>query len=217
VVRTVYDRDPAVKSPLEALLLYPGVHAIALHRVAHSMYSRRLFFLARLVSHISRWLTGIEIHPGARIGNRCFIDHGSGVVIGETAVIGDDVTIYQGVTLGGTGKETGKRHPTLESGAVIAAGAIVLGNITIGRNARVAAGAVVIRPVPPGATVVGVPGRVVSVSGRRTATPELVPLPPALDHANHPDPVTEALRAVETRLALIEEQLRGDRLTALRQ
>lgn len=209
-IQTVFDRDPAVKSPLEAALLYPGVHALMLHGVAHRLYGARLFFLARLVSHISRWLTGIEIHPGAQIGKRCFIDHGSGVVIGETAVIGDDVTIYQGVTLGGTGKETGKRHPTVEDGAVISAGAIVLGNITVGRHARVAAGAVVIKPVPAGATVVGVPGRIVALNGRRVAPADEPPRPASiLDHGSHPDPVAEALRGLETRLAQLEERMRN--------
>ncbi|MDP2872364.1 MAG: serine O-acetyltransferase [Bacillota bacterium] len=211
-VRIVFERDPAAKSPLEAALLYPGVHALALHNLAHRLYGARMFFLARLVSHVSRWLTGIEIHPGAHIGRRCFIDHGLGVVIGETAVIGDDVTIYQGVTLGGTGKETGKRHPTVEDGAVIAAGAIVLGNITVGRCARVGAGAVVIRPVPAGATVVGVPGRVVALNGRRVAAVAAVaavageiPRPSSLlDHGNLPDPVAEALRGLESRVAALE-------------
>jgi serine O-acetyltransferase len=217
-VRLVFERDPAVKSPLEAVFFYPGVHALALHRLAHRLYRSKLFFPARFVSHISRWLTGIEIHPGARIGRRCFIDHGSGVVIGETAVIGDDVTIYQGVTLGGTGKATGKRHPTVHDGVVIAAGAIVLGDITIGRDARVGAGAVVIKPVPAGATVVGVPGRVVAVNGRRVAPQEVADdvvgtdrWLTILDHGNLPDPVAEALRGLEARVAALEQGQRTGR------
>jgi len=202
-VTTVFDRDPAVKSPLEALLLYPGVHALALHRAAHWLYRRGWSFAARLISHVGRWLTGIEIHPGARIGRRCFIDHGMGTVIGETAEIGDDVTIYQGVTLGGTGKETGKRHPTIGDGVVVSAGATVLGNITIGRGARVGAGAVVIKPVPPGATVVGVPGRVVSRDGRRVLAP-VGPDPNRLNHADLPDPVAATLLALEERVHQLE-------------
>jgi serine O-acetyltransferase len=214
-VRTVFERDPAVKSPWEALLLYPGVHALALHRVAHWLYRRRRLFAARLVSHICRWLTGIEIHPGARIGRRCFIDHGMGTVIGETAEVGDDVTIYQGVTLGGTGKETGKRHPTIEDGVVVSANATVLGNIVIGRGARVGAGAVVIKAVPPGSTVVGVPGRVVSLDGRRVeAAGSVDAADRRLEHANLPDPVAAALRRLEERVLRLEQALaevgRGD-------
>jgi serine O-acetyltransferase len=201
-VSVVFERDPAVKSPLEALLLYPGVHALAIHRVAHSLYRARMHFLARLVSHLGRWLTGIEIHPGARIGRRVFIDHGLGTVIGETAEIGDNVTIYQGVTLGGTGKERGKRHPTIEDGVVVAAGATVLGGITVGRNAKIGAGAVVIKPVPAGATVVGVPGRVVAMNGRR-----VLPVAPDLNHGDLPDPVAAALRALAARLEELEDRL----------
>lgn len=169
-VTTALERDPAARSPWEVLLLYPGVHALAGHRVAHWLYRRGRTFLARLVSNLGRWLTGIEIHPGARIGRRCFIDHGMGVVIGETAEVGDDVTIYHGVTLGGTGRERGKRHPTVEDGVVIGANATVLGNIVIGRNARVGAGAVVVKAVPPGATAVGVPARVLDPAGRQPSS-----------------------------------------------
>ncbi|PZN06599.1 MAG: serine O-acetyltransferase, partial [Bacillota bacterium] len=146
-VQVVFERDPAARSVLEVILCYPGLHALWLHRIAHWFYRRRLYLIARFISHFSRWLTGIEIHPGARIGRRCFIDHGMGVVIGETAEIGDDVTIYQGVTLGGTGKERGKRHPTLGNGVLVGVGAKVLGAITVGDNSRIGAGAVVVKPV----------------------------------------------------------------------
>jgi serine O-acetyltransferase len=160
-IQTIKREDPAAKSSLEILLCYPGLHAVAIHRVAHWLYERRLYVLARVVSHISRLLTGIEIHPGAKIGRRLFIDHGFGVVIGETAEIGDDVLLYQGVTLGGTGGERGKRHPTLGDRVVIGAGAAVLGNIELGPDVKVGAGSVVVHSVPSGATVVGIPGKVV--------------------------------------------------------
>ncbi|MFO7245483.1 MAG: serine O-acetyltransferase [Thermaerobacter sp.] len=186
-IRTVFERDPAAKSTLEVVLAYPGLHAIWFHRIAHRLYRWRLYTLARLVSHISRFLTGIEIHPGAQIGRRFFIDHGMGVVIGETAVIGDDCTLYQGVTLGGTGKERGKRHPTLGNNVLVGVGAKVLGNIVIGDNSRIGAGAVVVKDVPPNCTVVGIPGRVVIRDGRRVDP---------LDHGDLPDPVQEALAAM---------------------
>ncbi len=201
-IRTVFRRDPAAKNWLEVVLCYPGVHALAFHRVAHAFYGWRLFVLARLVSQLARFLTGIEIHPGARIGRRVFIDHGLGVVIGETAVVGDDVLIYQGVTLGGTGKEKGKRHPTIEPECVLGVGAKILGNITVGRGSRIGAGAVVIRDVPPRSTVVGVPGRIAVRDGERVDP---------LEHGNLPDPVAEALRAqravLEKRVAALEERL----------
>jgi len=161
-VRSVRERDPAARSALEVVLCNPGLHAVWLHRAAHRLWSWRLRLLARMLSQWARFLTGIEIHPAAQIGARLFIDHGMGVVIGETAIVGDDVTLYQGVTLGGTGKEHAKRHPTVNRGATIGAGAQVLGNITVGAGARVGAGSVVLRDVPAGATVVGVPGRVVA-------------------------------------------------------
>lgn len=156
----VLKNDPAARSRLEVLLLYPGIHALLNHRVAHSLYKRRMYFGARLISQIGRFFTGIEIHPGAQIGRGLFIDHGMGVVIGETAVIGDDVTIYHGVTLGGTGKEKGKRHPTVEDGVIIGSGAKALGNILLGKRSKVGANSVVVKDVPEGATVVGIPGRV---------------------------------------------------------
>jgi serine O-acetyltransferase len=160
-IQTIKREDPAAKSSLEILLCYPGLHAVLLHKVSHWLYLRRRYVLARLVSHIARFLTGIEIHPGAKIGERLFIDHGLGVVIGETAELGDDVLLYQGVTLGGTGNERGKRHPTLGNRVVVGTGASVLGNIKLGDDVRVGAGSVVVHSVPEGATVVGIPGRVV--------------------------------------------------------
>jgi serine O-acetyltransferase len=160
-IQTIKREDPAAKSSLEILLCYPGLHAVLSHRLAHWLYERRLYVVARLVSHISRLLTGIEIHPGAKIGKRLFIDHGFGVVIGETAEVGDDVLLYQGVTLGGTGGERGKRHPSLGDRVVIGAGAAVLGNIGLGPDVKVGAGSVVVHSVPAGATVVGIPGKVV--------------------------------------------------------
>lgn len=164
-IRTIKREDPAAKSSLEILLCYPGLHAVLLHRVAHWFYRRRWYILARFISQIARLLTGIEIHPGAKIGERLFIDHGLGVVIGETAEIGDDVLLYQGVTLGGTGNQRGKRHPTIGNRVVIGTGAAVLGDIRIGDGAKVGAGSVVVHSVPEGATVVGIPGRVVRARG----------------------------------------------------
>lgn len=199
-IRAVFERDPAAKSLLEVLLCYPGLHALLMHRVAHRLYRWRLFFLARLVSHVARFLTGVEIHPGARIGKGCFIDHGMGVVIGETAEIGDNVTIYQGVTLGGTGKEKGKRHPTVGDNVIISTGARVLGAITIGNNAKIGAGAVVVKPVPPNCTVVGVPGRIVVRNGRRVPGVDL-------EHGNLPDPVADLLSTFEERVEKLERRI----------
>ncbi|HHY32729.1 MAG TPA: serine O-acetyltransferase [Firmicutes bacterium] len=199
-IKAVFERDPAAKNVLEVILCYPGLHAIIGYRIAHFFYQRRMFVIARLISHAVRFLTGIEIHPGARIGRRLFIDHGMGVVIGETAEIGDDVTIYQGVTLGGTGKEKGKRHPTIGNRVVIAAGAKVLGSFEVGDEAKIGAGAVVLRPVPAGATVVGVPGKVVSRYGKRVPGIDL-------DHQNLPDPVQAALEALTRRIEELEERL----------
>ena len=164
-IRSYIDRDPAVRSTGEVFFAYPGFHAVVWHRLAHALYRRHWYFAARLVSSLARWLTGIEIHPGAKIGRRLFIDHGTGVVIGETAEIGDDVTLYQGVTLGGTTLEKGKRHPTLEDGVIVGAGAQILGPFTIGRRARIGANSVVLKPVPPCATVIGVPGRIIACAG----------------------------------------------------
>lgn len=197
-IQTVFAKDPAARSVVEVLFCYPGLHALWLHRVAHFLWQHRLFFLARLLSHINRALTGIEIHPGAKIGRRFFIDHGMGVVIGETTEIGDDVLMYQGVVLGGTTLEKRKRHPTIEDNVVIGAGAILLGPITIGRGALVGAGSVVIKSVPPGATVVGVPGRVIPEGKRPLA---------ALEHGKLPDPVAEAIRAILARQERVEDRL----------
>jgi serine O-acetyltransferase len=164
-VRAIRREDPAAKSDLEILLCYPGLHAVVLHRLSHALYRSRWFVAARLVSHVGRFLTGIEIHPGATIGKRLFIDHGMGVVIGETAEIGDDVLLYQNVTIGGTGSQGGKRHPTLGNRVVVGAGAKVLGNIVLGASVKVGAGSVVVHSVPEGATVVGIPGRVIKGLG----------------------------------------------------
>ncbi len=160
-IRSVFDRDPAARNAIEVLTTYPGLHAIWFHRLTHSLWRHNCKFSARWLSTLARWLTGVEIHPGARIGRRFFIDHGMGVVIGETAEIGDDVTLYHGVTLGGTSWNPGKRHPTLANGVVVGAGAKILGPITVNEGARIGSNAVVVKDVPPGATVVGIPGRVV--------------------------------------------------------
>ena len=183
-IETVFRDDPAAKGVFEVLLCYPGVHAILMHRLAHRLYRWRLFVVARLLSHLARWLTGIEIHPGAKIGRRFFIDHGMGVVIGETSEIGDDVLLYQGVTLGGTGHEKGKRHPTISSHVVVGSGAKILGNITLGEWVRVGAGSVVVRPVPDHSTVVGIPGRVVAIKGVAISEEEEA----MLEHGQLPDP-----------------------------
>lgn len=202
-IQVVFERDPAAKSTIEVLLTYPGLHAIMMHRVAHWVYKKKRFTLARVISQISRFLTGIEIHPGAKIGEGLFIDHGAGVVIGETAEVGDNVTIYQGVTLGGTGKEKGKRHPTIGSNVVISTGAKVLGSFTVGDNVKIGAGSVVLKPVPPNCTVVGVPGRVVVKDGRRIdKMPEI-----DLRHDLLPDPVAEAITALKEGVERLEKRV----------
>jgi len=198
-IKTVFEKDPAAKNFVEVLLCYPGLHAIWLHRIAHWFYKRREFTIARIISHISRFLTGIEIHPGAKIGRRFFIDHGMSVVIGETTEIGDDVLLYQGVVLGGTSLEKKKRHPTLGNGVVVGAGAIVLGAVKIGENARVGAGSVVITDVPPNATVVGVPGRI----GLGFSAKEIK----SLEHGKLPDPIADAIRFVIEEQKKIEERI----------
>jgi serine O-acetyltransferase len=200
-IQTVFDKDPAARSTLEVVLCYPGLHAIWAHRIAHAFYRRRFYFPARLVSHISRALTGVEIHPGAKIGRRVFIDHGSGVVIGETAEVGDDVLIYMGVVLGGTALERTKRHPTIEDGVIIGSGASVLGPITVGRGAKIGAGSVVVHPVPPGATVVGVPGRL--------AGPKCQKGQEKLDRGDLPDPMLRVVSRMLDRQNRIEERLRA--------
>ncbi len=196
-------RDPAARNRLEVILLYPGVHALVWHKLNHWLYRRGVFGLARFLSQLVRFFTGIEIHPGACIGRGVFIDHGMGVVIGETAVVGSDVTIYQGVTLGGTGKETGKRHPTIDDGVVVSAGAIVLGSITVGANSKIGAGAVVIHDVPQDCTVVGVPGRVIARSGVRVREADL------LSHGDLPDPVGRALSRMSLRLNALETEVQA--------
>jgi serine O-acetyltransferase len=197
-IQTVFAKDPAARSTLEVLSCYPGLHALWLHRIAHSLWQHKFRLLARLLSHLGRFLTGIEIHPGANIGRRFFIDHGAGVVIGETSDIGDEVLIYQGVVLGGTTTEKKKRHPTVGNNVVIGAGAIALGPITIGDDARIGSGSVVIKSVPPGVTVVGVPGR--SVEDSHKPIPEL-------DHGKLPDPIAEAIRLVLREQDKLEERL----------
>ena len=197
-IRTVFNEDPAARSVLEVLVCYPGLHALWFHRLAHFLWWHRLRLLGRLVSHMARFLTGIEIHPGATIGRRFFIDHGAGVVIGETAEIGDNVLLYQGVVLGGTTLNKGKRHPTVGNGVVIGSGAVALGAITVGDGARIGAGSVVVRSVPPGATVVGIPGRVVQDRPRTLSD---------LDHGQLPDPVAEAIRLVLRKQERLDERL----------
>lgn len=199
-VRCVLDRDPAARNLLEVWTIYPGVHALALHRLAHALWQRGWRYLPRWVSFAARWLTHVDIHPGAVIGPRLFIDHGAGVVIGETAHIGHDVTLYHGVTLGGTTWQTGKRHPSLGNGVVVGAGAKILGPIEIGDGARVAANSVVIEPVPAGATVVGIPGRVV---GTQRPTHHGFDL----NHHLIPDPVGKAIACLLDRVALLEGQV----------
>jgi len=198
-IDTVFREDPAAKSTLEILLCYPGLHAILAHRVAHRMYRAGVPLLPRVLSQFSRWITGIEIHPGATIGRRFFIDHGMGVVIGETAEIGDDVLLYQGVTLGGTGKECGKRHPTLGNHVIVGTGAKVLGNIRIGDGSRIGAGSVVVHPVPAGSTVVGIPGKIVR---RRAESGD------DLEHGKLPDPEGQEIAELKARLQALEELVR---------
>lgn len=195
-IQAVFDNDPAARSWFEVIFTYSGLHAIWSHRIAHFFYRRRWYTAARTISQISRFFTGIEIHPGARIGNRLFIDHGMGVVIGETCEIGDDVVIYQGVTLGGSGKEKGKRHPTVGNNVVIGSGAKVLGSFKIGDQANIGANSVVLKEVPAGSTVVGIPGKVVRQDGKR------------LDRLSHqlPDPVVDAMREMQREI----DQLRGE-------
>ncbi len=202
-VRAVKERDPAATSTFVVLLNYPGLHAVWAHRIEHWLHTHGLRSLARLSSQITRFFTGVEIHPGARIGDRFFIDHGMGVVIGETTIIGKDVTLYQGVTLGGTGKERGKRHPTLEDCVVVGVGATVLGNITVGEGSKVGGGAVVITDVPPNSTVVGIPGRVVVREGRRVEAVDL-------HHEDLPDPVVEMFRSLQRRVERLESRLDRD-------
>ncbi len=197
-IRTVFAKDPAARSVAEVIFCYPGLHALWFHRLAHFLWRHKLRFLARFLSHTSRFLTNIEIHPGAKIGKRFFIDHGAGVVIGETAEIGDDVLMYQGVVLGGTSLKKEKRHPTIGSSVVIGTGAVVLGAISVGDGAKIGSGSVVVKPVPPRATVVGIPGRVVEDRHRPLVD---------LEHGKLPDPVAEAIRLVLREQEKLEERL----------
>jgi serine O-acetyltransferase len=199
-VNSILERDPAPKSRLEIVLCYPGLHAVWIYRFTHQLYKLRLYLLARLISQWARWMTGIEIHPGAQIGKRLFIDHGMGVVFGETSVVGDDVTIYQGVTLGGTGKEKGKRHPTILNGVVIGTCAQVLGNITVGENSRVGAASVVIDDVPDNSTIVGVPGHLIFRDGKRV----VITNPREIR-----DPLSDALTEVAHRVEQLEQKMKS--------
>ena len=199
-VDTIFREDPAARSVIEVLLCYPGLHAILLHRVAHTLYGWNIKLLARIVSQIARGLTGIEIHPGATIGRRFFIDHGMGVVIGETTIIGDDVILYQGVTLGGTGKARGKRHPTIGNRVVVGTGAKVLGDITLGDNVKVGAGSVVVHSVPSDSTVVGIPGRIVRTRGQ---------IADDLQHGQLPDPQGQELENMQQRVDQLEMAMRA--------
>lgn len=201
-IKTAFNEDPAARSILEVIFCYPGLHAIWAHRISHFLWIHKIKFPARLLSHISRFLTGIEIHPGAKIGRRVFIDHGMGIVIGETAEVENDVLIYQGVVLGGTSLEKKKRHPTIKDNVVLGAGAIVLGPIIVGENAMIGSGSVVVNNVPPDATVVGIPGHVVLPKEKRPK--------PLLDleHGHLPDPVTEAVNILVTRIDQLEERIK---------
>ncbi len=215
-IQSVFDRDPAARNTFEVLTNYPGLHALLFHRLAHKLWKRRLFWLARTISTFSRWLTGIEIHPGAEIGKRFFIDHGMGVVIGETAVIGDDVTLYQGVTLGGTSWNKGKRHPTLHDGVVVGAGAKVLGPFEVGQNAKIGSNAVVTKAVPADATVVGIPGRVILKSVTEKPQVDDDTRKKMEDHFGFdayglseemPDPVARSIRSILEHMHLVDERM----------
>lgn len=199
-IRAVLDKDPAARNGFEVLLCYPGVWAVMLHRPAHWLYRHHCKLLARMISQIMRWFTGIEIHPGATIGHRCFIDHGMAVVIGETSEIGDDVTIYQAVTLGGTGKDCGKRHPTIGNNVVISSGAKVLGPFKVGDNSKIGAGSVVLKEVPPNCTVVGIPGQIVMQAGMKSE--EKID---EMDQIHLPDPVQAEIDSLEARIRSLEK------------
>jgi serine O-acetyltransferase len=198
-IEVVFDQDPSARSAFEVVLTYAGLHAIWAHRLAHAFYKRKFYFIARAISQVARFFTGVEIHPGAKIGRRFFIDHGMGVVIGETCEIGDNVTVFQGVTLGGTGKEKGKRHPTVNDNALIATGAKVLGSITIGENSKVGAGSVVLKDVPPNSTVVGIPGKIVIQDGVR--------IKKDFNHRDLPDPVADRCKEIEMELLKLKKEL----------
>ncbi|TCO75044.1 serine O-acetyltransferase [Marinisporobacter balticus] len=204
-MQAVLERDPAAKSKIEVFLCYPCIHSMISHKIAHTLYNRGFVVLARLTSQIARFFTGIEIHPGAKIGKRFFIDHGMGVVIGETTEIGDDVTIYQGATLGGTGKESGKRHPTIGNNVVISSGAKVLGPFKVGDNSKIGSGSIVLKEVPPNCTVVGVPGHIVikdNVKVRSMHKPDI-----DLDQIHLPDPIAQELECLRKRISYLEAKM----------
>ena len=199
-IKVIYDKDPAAGNIIEVILCYPGLHALIAYRLAHRIYKWHIPLIPRIISYITRIITGIEIHPGAQIGKGLFIDHGNGVIIGETAIIGDNVTLYQGVTLGGTGKETGKRHPTLRDNVMVSAGAKVIGSFTIGENSKIGAGSVVLEEVPPNCTVVGVPGRIVKRENRKVPRSDM-------DQIHLPDPVLEDIRTLQKENEALKSKL----------
>lgn len=201
-IQAVFDRDPAARTTIEVLTCYPGFHALQFHRAAHWLWSKRLYYLGRLLSHVSRFITGIEIHPGARLGPGFFIDHGMGVVIGETSEVGENVTLYHGVTLGGTSLKKEKRHPTLGNNVVVGAGAKVLGPVKVGDNARIGAGSVVVADVPPNTTVVGIPGKVAYDKPIETV-PKV-----DLEHGNLPDPTSEAIKCLLDMVHELQREVR---------
>lgn len=211
-IACVFERDPAAQSVLEVITAYPGFHAILIHRVSHFLWQAEFKWLARFIAHIGRWLTGIEIHPGAELGRRFFIDHGMGVVIGETAIIGDDCTLYHGVTLGGTTWNKGKRHPTLHNGVVVGAGAKILGPIEIGAGARVGSNSVVLKPVPAGATVVGIPGHIIDPNTKKIVLPldaiaSKTEFDPYGTKADMPDPVAHAINSMLAHIHAMDQQI----------
>ena len=211
-IKAIRQRDPAVRNYFEAVTCYPGLHAVIIHRLNHFLYGKRLFIVARILSNIVRFLTGVEIHPGAKLGSGVFIDHGMGVVIGETAEVGNNVTIYQGVTLGGTGKETGKRHPTIKDNVVVSSGAKVLGPFTVGENSKIGAGAVVLKEVPPNCTVVGVPGRIVIKDNKRVGKEETKNSKGSssvidLNQVDLPDPVSQEINKLKESVLELQKEL----------
>jgi len=199
-IKSVFERDPAARNLIEVLICYPGLHALIIHRFSHKLYRAKIPFIPRLISHMGRYITGVEIHPGAQIGKRFFIDHGMGIVIGETTEIGDNVTLYQGVTLGGTGKHVGKRHPTIGNNVVVGANSTVLGPILVGNDSRIGANSVIVRDVPHDSTVVGVPGRVVRHKGERTYDV-------TLEHGQLFDPIEAVKRHADERMASLEKRI----------
>ena len=200
-IRNIVEKDPAARNGFEVLICYPGIWALILHRPAHWLYKHNIKLIARIISQLARWFTGIEIHPGASIGRRCFIDHGMAIIIGETTEIGDDVTIYQGVTLGGTGKDIGKRHPTIGNRGMISSGAKVLGPFKVGDDVKIGAGAVVLKEIPPNCTVVGIPGTIVKRNGQSTQD---------LNQVDMPDPVATEIECLRRRIVTLENRLREE-------